>query len=281
MWVGSLALAGIYPFAGYFSKDVILEAAFEQGRWYGEFAWTLGVLAAVMTAFYSGRLLFMTFHGKPRADEETMHHVHESPFVMMLPLGILAAGALLAGYVFHGGFVGSAQEAGHALDLHNLSGTANIWDKEHFWGQSLFVLPADDTVEAAEKAPEWVKILPTFAGLIGLGLAYLFYMVKPELPAKVARAAGPIYRLFYNKWYFDEFYDWLIVQNVWRIGRFFAFTGDKKIIDGLGPDGMAFVSQRLAGRLRLFQTGYVYHYAFVMMIGLIGLVSWFVLRGVH
>jgi NADH-quinone oxidoreductase subunit L len=279
MWIGSLALAGIWPFAGYFSKDVILEAAFEEGRWYGEFAWTLGILGAFMTAFYSARVIFMTFHGTSRADHETLHHVHESPSIMLMPLFVLALGAVFAGIVFHGGFTGSEYAPGHEMAYGHTGNTANIWDKEHFWGQSLFVLPADDTVEAAEKAPEWVKLLPTFVGAFGILLGWLFYVVWPGVPARIAAATGPIYRLFFNKWYFDEFYDWLIVRNVWRLGRVFAITGDKKIIDGLGPDGLAALSQRMGARLRLAQTGYVYHYAFVMMVGLIGLVTWLMFRG--
>ncbi len=278
MWVGSLALAGMPFFAGYYSKDMILETAFADHTWFGTMAYWFGIVAALLTAFYSWRLILMTFHGKPRADEKVMAHVHESPLIMLLPLTVLAAGAILAGSVFYGGFVGSPNAAGHANDILNMTGLVNVWDKMHFWGNSIFVLPENDTVEAAHHVPQWVKLLPIFVASAGIILAYIFYMFSPNMPSVMVKVFKPIHALFYNKWWFDELYDRVFTRNAFRLGRFFWQKGDKAVIDGYGPDGVASMYARFAGVLSRFQTGYVFQYAFVMMIGLIGLVSWFVFR---
>ena len=278
MWVGSLALAGMPFFAGYYSKDMILETAFADHTWFGTMAYWFGIVAALLTAFYSWRLILMTFHGKPRADEKVMAHVHESPLIMLLPLTVLAAGAILAGSVFYGGFVGSPNAAGHAGDILNMTGLVNVWDKMHFWGGSIFVLPENDTVEAAHHVPTWVKVLPIFVASAGIILAYIFYMFAPNMPSVMVKVFKPIHALFYNKWWFDELYDRVFTRNAFRLGRFFWQKGDKAVIDGYGPDGVASMYARFAGVLSRFQTGYVFQYAFVMMIGLIGLVSWFVFR---
>ena len=277
MWVGSLALAGVPFFAGYYSKDLILESAFADHTWFGTMAFWMGIAAAVMTAFYSWRLILMTFHGMPRADEKVMAHVHESPAVMILPLAVLATGAILAGSFFYGAFANSASAPGHAEDLKNMTEYVNIWDKDHFFGESLKVLHENDTVYAAHHVPQWVKLLPIFAGIVGIGFAYIVYMWKQGLADKLVRMFRPLHTLFFNKWFFDEIYDRLFVRTAFAIGRGF-WKSDKNIIDGIGPDGVSSVSRSFAGRLSLFQSGYMFHYAFVMMIGLIGLVSWFAWR---
>jgi NADH-quinone oxidoreductase subunit L len=274
MWIGSLALAGVPFFAGYYSKDIILEAAWADHSWFGTFAYWMGIAAAFMTAFYSWRLILMTFHGKPRADEKVMAHVHESPPVMLSPLIVLATGAILAGAIFYGGFVGSPKGEGHAGDITHISETVNTWDKEHFWGEALFVLPENDTVEAAHHVPFWVKKLPTVVGAMGILLAFFVYLWREGMAAKVVRAFKPLHTLFYNKWFFDELYNRIFVQNAIKGGRLFSTTGDRKIIDGVGPDGVALVSRRLAGGLSRFQSGYLFQYALVMMIGLIAVISW-------
>ncbi len=281
MWIGSLALAGIPLFAGYYSKDTILESAFAAHTWFGTFAYWMGIGAALMTAFYSWRLILMTFHGEPRADHETMHHVHESPSVMIGPLIVLAAGALFAGILFHGGFVGSANEAGHVGDIASQSRTINVWDKEHFWGDALFVLPENDTVERAHHVPEWAKLLPTVMGVIGIAFAYFVYLFRPGTATKIAATFAPLHRLFFRKWYFDELYDRVFVRNAWCLGRLFSEKGDRGLIDRLGPDGLSSVSKRFGARLSRAQTGYLYHYAFVMMIGLIGIVTWLLYKTVQ
>ncbi len=249
MWIGNLALAGIPFFAGYYSKDMLLEASFAAGSTVGLFAYWLGIAAAFMTAFYSWRLLFLTFHGKPRADRHTMAHVHESPLVMMGPLYVLAAGAVFAGWGFHDFFIGE-----HRMD---------------FWGSSSSVLTGNDTIEKAEHGPEWVKYLPTLIGLAGISLAYFFYMKATKLPGKIAAAFKPLYNLSFNKWYFDELYNLIGVIPAFFIGKKLWKIGDGKIIDGLGPDGVAAMIARSSRGTSKVQTGYVYHYAFAMLVGVV------------
>jgi NADH-quinone oxidoreductase subunit L len=276
MWIGSLALAGIPFFAGYYSKDIILESAFADQTWFGTYAFWMGIAAAFMTAFYSWRLIIMTFHGDCRADDKVMAHIHESPNVMIIPLTVLAVGAIMAGSIFYNGFVGSS----HHDPAHIFQSEDHVeytpWDKEKFWGESLYVRHENDTVEAAHNVPYWVKKLPIVAGVIGIALAYLFYMFKQGLAGLVVRVFKPVHNLLFNKWYFDEIYNLLFVKTAFSIGRIFSVFGDKKVIDGLGPDGISSLSVKIGSRLSLVQSGYLYHYAFMMMLGLIGFVSWFI-----
>lgn len=289
MWIGSLALSGIPFFAGYYSKDMILEAAWADHTWFGNFAYWAGISAAVMTAFYSGRLLFMTFHGKPRADRHVMDHVHESPPVMLTPLVLLAVGALFAGALFYQPFVGGEKHvARHETQHHARQQTEQgeiqhdaqsmpVWSRKYFWGGSLFVLPENDTVEAAHHVPKWVKYLPAGMGALGLLAAWLCYVVFTRVPDEVARGFRPVHTLLFRKWFFDELYDRLFVRPAFSGGRLF-WKSDRNIVDGFGPDGVAETSRRFAGVLSYFQTGYVFQYAFVMMAGLIVFVTWFILR---
>ena len=258
MWIGSLALAGIPPFAGYFSKDIILEAAWASGTGVGMYAFYLGIFAAFLTAFYSWRLIFLTFHGAPRADHEVMHHVHESPKVMLLPLFVLAAGAVVAGWFGYNDFVGEG--------------------RENFWRDSILVLPDHASLEAAHHAPEWVGLLPLVVGVLGIAVAWICYIWRPELPALAARRFRAIYLFLLNKWYFDELYDALLVRPAMALGFDLWKKGDGATIDGLGPDGLAATTTRLAVRASRLQTGYLYHYAFVMLIGVVLLISWYLLR---
>lgn len=288
MWIGSLALAGIPFFAGYYSKDIMLESAFADHSWFGTFAYWMGIAAAFMTAFYSGRLLFMTFHGKPRMDHNTFDHAHESPPVMLTPLIILAVGAIFAGALAYQGFVGGASEhkivVEHEAEVemeHTIEAPVVEEDPHSkelnrfvFWGDSLKVLPSNDTLEAAHHVPEWVKLLPTFMGVMGLFLSWVFYSRFTSLPSIVVAKFSFLHRLFFRKWYFDEAYNAIFVKNSICAGHVFWKT-DKNVVDGFGPDGVAARSLDIAGLLRKFQSGYVFHYAFVMIIGVISLVSWF------
>lgn len=255
MWVGSLALAGVPPFAGYFSKDAILEAAYGAHSGVGNYAFWLGITAAFLTAFYSWRLIIMTFHGTSRADETVLAHVHESPKIMLLPLVVLATGAVVAGYFGFSYFMGDNAVA--------------------FWGESLLVLDSHPALINSHHVPMWVKYAPLAVGIAGISLAYIMYMFAPKLPGKLARAIRPIYLFSYNKWYFDELYDKIFVRPAFFIGKGLWKTGDGAIIDGCGPNGIAAIVGDVARRIARLQTGYLYHYAFSMLIGMVILVSWF------
>jgi NADH-quinone oxidoreductase subunit L len=255
MWIGSLALAGIPYFAGYYSKDVILEAAFGAHTGVGMYAFWLGVVAALMTAFYSWRLLFLTFHGAPRADHHTMEHVHESPWSMLIPLLILAAGAVVSGFVGYEFFVGHHYR--------------------EYWGDSIRVIQGRDAIDAAHHAPKWIPALAIAVGVAGIGIAYGLYIQATSIPGQLAERFRGLYQFLLNKWYFDELYDRLFVQRAFGLGERLWKTGDGKIIDGWGPDGISAKVLALAGRASRIQTGYVYHYAFGMLIGVVVLVSWY------
>ncbi|MDA8676115.1 NADH-quinone oxidoreductase subunit L [Alphaproteobacteria bacterium] len=256
MWIGSLALAGIPFFAGYYSKDMILEAAYAAHTPIGNFAWVMGIAAAFLTAFYSWRLLMMTFHGKPRASAEVMSHIHESPLVMTIPLFILAIGAVLSGWMFYELFVGH-----HWYD---------------FWRQSIFIDPANNIMDDAHHVPKWVKLLPLFISLAGIVLAIIIYGMMPSVAGGIARLFRPIHQLFYRKWYFDEIYDAVFVRPAVEIGRVLWIRGDKDTIDGFGPDGISNTVNRFSAFCSRMQSGYVFHYAFAMLIGVIALLAWYI-----
>ncbi|NNG04416.1 MAG: NADH-quinone oxidoreductase subunit L, partial [Inquilinus sp.] len=260
MWVGSLALAGIPIFAGYYSKDLILESAYADHSWFGDLAFWLGVAAALMTAFYSWRLIFMTFHGQPRASAEVMAHVHESPWVMLGPLVVLAAGSVAAGYIGYEVFGGAVES------------------REAFWRDALFMLPGNDTIEAAHHVPWEIKSLPIAVAFAGIALAFVAYMAIPGLPRVVSIVFKPLHALFFRKWYFDELYDLIVVRPCLRLGNRLWKSGDGTVIDGFGPDGIASVTIDLARRAGRLQTGFVYHYAFAMLIGVVALISWYLYR---
>ena len=253
MWIGTLALIGFPGFAGFFSKDAVLEAAWASHYPFHFYAFWMGEIAAILTAFYSGRLIWLTFHGEPRADEHTMHHVHESPPVMLVPLVVLATGAVLAGWLGRG-MIGAEGE---------------------FWAGAIFVGEHNHVLHEMHEVPLMVKLAPFFAMILGLGLSYYVYMLRPGLGPRIAAMAGPINTFFYNKWYFDELYDLLFVRPAKAIGYGLWRGGDVGIIDRFGPDGVASGTLDTARRVIRLQTGYVYHYAFVMLIGVAALVSWY------
>jgi len=261
MWIGSLALAGVPYFAGYFSKDSIIESAFAAHTSIGTYAFVLGVCAALLTAFYSWRLLYMAFHGPTRADHHTFEHVHESPKIMLVPMMVLAVGAILSGALLAGPFVGE--------------------ESAEFWGKAILILPGHDALIEAHHVPTWVKLAPLVVGLIGIALATWLYLKRTDLPGKIATAFRGLYLFLLNKWYFDELYDRLFVQPAFRIGRGLWLGGDKAVIDGVGPDGIANVTTDLARGAGKVQTGYVYHYAFAMLVGVVIFVSWYLWRAGH
>ncbi|SIT59655.1 NADH-quinone oxidoreductase chain 12 [Mesorhizobium prunaredense] len=263
MVIGTLALTGVgipvtvIGTAGFFSKDAIIESAFAAHNPVAGLAFVLLVVAACFTSFYSWRLIFMTFHGQPRASHEVMHHVHESPPVMLVPLFILAAGSLFAGVIFHAAFIGE----GYA----------------EFWKASLFTLPENHILHDIHEVPLWVKLAPFIAMLIGFAIAWQFYIRAPEMPKNLAAQHRGLYAFLLNKWYFDELYDLLFVRPAKRLGHFLWKTGDGTVIDGLGPDGVSARVVDVTNRVVKLQTGYLYHYAFAMLIGVAALVTWMML----
>ncbi|HEY2034144.1 MAG TPA: NADH-quinone oxidoreductase subunit L [Rhizomicrobium sp.] len=289
MLIGNLALTGVgIPLlgigtAGFYSKDGIINATFLSNGSMGQYAFWLTLIAAGMTAFYSWRQFLMTFHGPYRgaehqhlshADVDTHAHaepdsshehghavklseVHESPLSMLIPLALLAAGALFAGAAFNHVFVGI--------------------DAGGFWRTSLGAVTGHHGAEA--EVPLWVELAPIILTIIGFGIAYYYYVLHPDLPPKMAARKGPLYTFVYNKWYFDELYDFLFVRPAMWIGRTLWKVGDGKIIDGLGPDGIAARVMDVTRETVRIQSGYVYHYALAMLAGVLVLITWFMVAG--
>ncbi|KQS74136.1 NADH:ubiquinone oxidoreductase subunit L [Rhizobium sp. Leaf384] len=263
MLIGTFAITGVgipftpVGFAGFFSKDVIIEAAYASHSPLSGFAFTLLVIAALFTSFYSWRLMFLTFFGKPRASHEVMHHVHESPMVMLLPLFVLGFGAVVAGFLGEGYFYGH--------------------EYAEFWQGALFTSAENELLEEFHHVPALVALSPFIAMVLGFVTAWYFYIKSPETPKALARQHRGLYQFLLNKWYFDELYDFLFVRPAKRLGTFLWKEGDGRVIDGFGPNGVAArVMDVTRGVVRL-QTGYLYHYAFVMLIGIAALVTWMML----
>jgi NADH-quinone oxidoreductase subunit L len=260
MVIGTLALTG-FPFtAGYFSKDAIIEADDVAKGAMSSYGFIMTVGAAALTSFYSWRLIFKTFHGTPH-DHHHYEAAHESPKVMLIPLAILAFGSLAAGWPFLGLFTGEG-----ALG---------------FFRDSLKYAPGNTVLVDMEHLPLTIALAPTAMMIGGFLVAWLFYIRRPDLPVALARDQQILYKFLLNKWYFDEIYDFLFVRPVLRLGRLFWKGGDGYIIDGFGPDGVsAWVLDVTRNVVRL-QTGYLYHYAFAMLIGVAGFITWFMFTGVH
>ena len=253
MWIGTLALMGVPFFAGYFSKDMILEAEWAGGNGFDMFAYIIGVLVAFMTATYSSKVMFMTFHGRPKYDLHHAHDIHEAPLTMLIPLFVLAAGALLSGWLAYDYFVGDH----HAL----------------FW-EPIMTPKSEVILDAAEHDPLWVKLTPTLAGLLGLLLGWFCYVKETDLPAWFAKTFPLANRIIENKFYFDKVYSAVFADGSMQVGKLLWRYGDIGIIDRYGPDGGARASGFLGARLSKLQTGYLYHYAFVMLMALVLLIAW-------
>ena len=258
MVIGTLALTGFPLTAGYFSKDAIIEAAFVSKNPMAYYGFVCTLAAVALTAFYSWRLIFKTFHGKPH-DPHHYDAAHESPPVILIPLGVLAAGSLFAGYPFKELF------AGHAT--------------AEFFRESL--KQSGEIIEALHHVPVTIAWMPALLMAVGFLLAWQFYIRRPDLPVALAQQHDLIYRFLLNKWYFDELYDVVFVRPTMWLGRMFWKAGDGWLIDGFGPDGVsARVLDITRGVVRL-QTGYLYHYAFAMLIGAAALITWFMFAGSH
>jgi NADH-quinone oxidoreductase subunit L len=294
MTIGTLALTGFPLFAGYFSKDAIIESAYAAVAHKGfaaSYAYVLLVIAACFTSFYSWRLYFMTFEGKPRwgADAHASHghddhahaahghddgghaahahddhhghghdHMpHESPLSMLIPLAVLSLGAVAAGFAFKEAFIGH--------------------DYEHFWKAALFTGKDNHILHEMHEVPGWVVASPFVAMVLGFLVSLYMYVLRPDVPGKLAAANPVLYNFLLNKWYFDEIYDFLFVKPAMWVGTFLWKKGDGFVIDGMGPDGISARVVDVTNRVVRLQTGYVYHYAFAMLIGVAGFVTWYLL----
>ena len=311
MMIGTLAITGVgipltgwIGFAGFASKDAVIESAYAAGPM-GYAFWML-VVAALFTSFYSWRLMFLTFYGKPRGDKHTHEHAHESPMIMLIPLGVLSLGSIFAGAIWYNSFFGhtdsvakffgvpyaeagehSAEGEGHGETAAADAGHGEeAKGGEHhyvFAGQpgegAIYVGPDNDIINEAHEVPKWVKVSPFIAMLLGLATAYWFYIVNPKLPKRLAESQRPLYLFLLNKWYFDEIYDFLFVKSAKALGRLLWKRGDGNFIDGsLNGVAMGFIPMltRLAGKA---QSGYIFTYAFYMVIGIAALVTWMTLSG--
>jgi NADH-quinone oxidoreductase subunit L len=257
MLFGALALAGIPPFSGYYSKDGILDAAFAAGTGVGMYGWACGIITAALTAFYISRLFLLTFHGTSRAPREVQDHVHESPLVMLIPLIILAAGAISSGFLLDHAFIGGGFAA--------------------FWGASIAV-PANGVMQSLEHPALAAELSPLIASAIGIFVAFWFYVLSPESPAKLSRRFNGLYQFVLNKWYFDELYDALLVKPTLRLARFAWHFGDEQLIDAV-PTGLATLTSDASSETVKLQTGSIALYAFIMLIGLLGFLSIFLWVG--
>ena len=256
MWIGSLALAGVYPFAGYFSKDIILESAYVSSSQFGEVAYWLGISGAVMTAFYSWRLIIMVFHGTPRSSSSVMNKVHESGFSMTLPLAVLSIGAICSGAV------------GYYI--------YNVIDPSlGFWKGSLFVLDVNNPLEKAHNVEPWVKASPLVAGGIGIFIAYIAYMSFPKLASWIYAKMQRIYNFLHNKWYFDEIYNVVFTSAAKCLGIILWKRSDTQVIDG-GINGLASLINKFSKGVSIAQTGFIVNYILVMFIGVLLLLTWVV-----
>ncbi|MFD1190582.1 NADH-quinone oxidoreductase subunit L [Phenylobacterium conjunctum] len=295
MTIGTLAITGFgipgveLGFAGFYSKDAIIESAFAAGQEHGGvayFAFIVGLFAAGLTAFYSWRLAFMTFHGHAKWGHDDAHahddhahaadghddhahddhahddhghghghahQPHESPLVMIVPLLVLSVGAVLAGWAFVEKFVGE--------------------ERGEFWKGAIFNAPTNHVLEHAHHAPTWVLWAPLVVSMLGLVIAWYVYIRKEGLGARIAANKGLLWTFLYNKWFFDELYEATFVRLTKFLGDLFWKGGDQKIIDGLGPDGVSAVSYALGRRTGKLQSGFLYHYAFVMLLGVAGLLT--------
>ncbi len=323
MMIGTLAITGVgipltnIGFAGFLSKDAIIESAFASGN--GFAFWAL-VIAACFTSFYSWRLIFMTFYGAERGDHHAHDHAHESPLTMLVPLGVLAVGSVFAGMVWYQSFFGDHEKVAQFFSLpqheaaegeasgeaaatsttedtaaHVTEGTAAVptevpaaaettteattAEAGHAPQGAIFMAPDNTVMADAHEAPAWVKVSPFIAMLIGFAVSWIFYIRSPSLPGRLAAQQPVLYRFLLNKWYFDEIYEFLFVRSAKALGNFLWKRGDGNVIDGsLNGVAMGIIPffTRLAGRA---QSGYLFHYAFAMVIGIAVLLTWMTLSG--
>ena len=255
MIIGTLALTGFPFLSGFYSKDAIIEFAYLRGNTAGYYAAGIGILTALLTSLYSWRLIFKTFHGAYNNEKMKIDELHESPMIMLLPLIILAIGAIFAGFLFKDLFIGN--------------GGANL-----FWGESIKFLKPLST----DHPPLWVILITPALVLLSIPLAYYLFVKNKEIPNLFAQSNRPLYNFLLNKWYFDELYDFIFINPSKKIGLFFWKIGDIKIIDKFGPDGLSSVIKKLSLKASKFQSGFIYQYAFMILIGFSALLTFLILN---
>ena len=251
MWIGSLAIIGFPYFSGYYSKESILENAYFGSSNMAQYAYVIGILTALLTAFYSWRLLFLTFHGKSIATKEIFNHVHESPKVMTFPLLVLAFGSIFSGLFLSDYFIGDKQEL--------------------FWNHVIVLFHGEH-----HHFPFIQTLIIKSSVAFGILFAAYIYFYKTELSRSLSQILDPLYSLSLNKWYVDEMYHIIIVKPFFYLASFFWKKGDVNLIDYYGPNGVSRLISFFAKGLSIFQSGYLYHYAFVMLGGLIIILTWFI-----
>ncbi len=250
MWIGSLAIIGFPYLSGYYSKESILENAFYASNGIAYFAYLVGILTSLLTAFYSWRLLFLTFHGENRSDNKTYDHAHESPLVMTVPLFILAIGSIFSGIFFADYFIG--------------------YYKKEFWDNAILL-----TESSHKYLPLTQSLISKSAVAIGILVCVLIYSNSLNRAKNLSYNLDPLYSLSKNKWYVDELYHKIFVLTFFKLANFFWKRGDEKTIDGLGPNGISWIISKSSSYISLFQSGYLFHYAFAMLGGLVIILTWF------
>jgi len=255
MIIGTLALTGFPFLSGFYSKDAIIEFAYLRGNTVGYYAAGVGILTALLTSIYSWRLIFKTFHGTYNNQKLKIDEMHESPVVMLIPLILLAIGAIFAGFLFKDLFIGHGEE-------------------NNFWGESIKFLNPLST----DHPPLWIILITPILVLLSIPTAYYLFVKNKELPKQFAESNKPLYNFLVNKWYFDELYNIIFVQSSKKVGLFFWKTIDVKVIDKFGPDGLSLLIKNLSLRASKFQSGFIYQYAFMILIGLSALLTFLILQ---
>ena len=255
MIIGTLALTGFPFLSGFYSKDAIIEFAYLRGNTVGYYAAGIGILTALLTSIYSWRLIFKTFHGTYNNQKLKIEEMHESPMVMLIPLILLAIGAIFAGFLFKDLFIGHGEG-------------------NHFWGDSIkFLIPL-----STDHPPLWIILITPTLVLLSIPVAYYLFVENKNLPNQFVQSNKPLYNFLVNKWYFDELYNLIFIQPSKKIGLFFWKTFDVKIIDKFGPDGFSLIIKSLSLRASKFQSGFIYQYAFMILIGLSALLTFLILK---
>ena len=291
MMIGTLAITGVgiplthYGFAGFLSKDAIIESAYAASL--GGYSFWMLVLSALFTSFYSWRLIFMTFYGDPRGDSHTHSSAHESPKTMLIPLAVLSLGAIFSGMIWYKSFFGDhysvnkffgiREAISHSHDISDDAGRSNDNLAVDVPIGAIYMAPNNHILDEAHHVPKWVKLSPFVAMIIGLLLSYIFYIWRTNIPKKLAQNQRHLYLFLLNKWYFDEIYEILFVRSARFVGRFLWMKGDGQVIDGfINNFSMVFIPllTKLVGRA---QSGYIFTYAFAMVLGIVVLITWMTL----